>query len=187
LLPTGKSSNEFDLRETELFEALGHPARIRILRALNENALAFSELKKKIGIESSGHLTFHLSKLVGLVKTNPEAKYCLTDSGREALRVTGIAREALEMSEHNRGDTRITSFIIMAIGFNIVGFVCLALGILSNAVSLFTESLIFLLASLFYSIRQNRGEVRFKSLHIKSHVMQLSSPIRTRQKLDSKA
>ncbi len=126
LLGTDKSSNEFDQREAELFEALGHQTRIGILQTLNENPLGFSELKKKIGIESSGHLTFHLSKLAGLVKTNPEGRYCLTDNGREALRVTIIAGEALRISK-NKGDTRVPSFIIMAIGFSIGGFVALAL------------------------------------------------------------
>jgi DNA-binding transcriptional ArsR family regulator len=90
-LVTGKSSNEFDLREAELFEALGHPARIGILQALNEGVLGFSELKKRIGIDSSGHLAFHLSKLGGLVSTNSDGKYYLTDRGKEALRVTRIA------------------------------------------------------------------------------------------------
>jgi DNA-binding HxlR family transcriptional regulator len=155
LLDTDDSSNEFNLREAELFEALGHPTRIGILQTLNENPLGFSELKKKIGIDSSGHLTFHLSKLVGLVKTNTEGKYSLTDIGSEALRVTRIAGEALEVSE-GKGDTRVASFIIMAIGFNIGGFVCLALGNLSTAVSLFTVSLIFLFVSLFHSTRQYR-------------------------------
>jgi DNA-binding HxlR family transcriptional regulator len=155
LLGTEKSSNEFDLREAELFEALGHPTRIGILQMLNENPLGFSELKRKIGIDSSGHLTFHLSKLVGLVKTNPEGKYCLTDSGREALRVTIIAGETLKISE-KKGDTRVASSITMAIGFNIGGFVCLALGSLSTAISGFTVSLVFLFISLFHSTRQYR-------------------------------
>jgi DNA-binding HxlR family transcriptional regulator len=155
-LSTDKTSNEFDLREAELFEALGHPTRIGILQTLNENPLGFSELKRKIGIDSSGHLTFHLSKLVGLVKTNPEGKYCLTDNGREALRVTRIAGEVLKISENEEGDTRVNSFIIIAMGFNIGGFVCLVLGNLSTAVSSFTVSLISLFLSLFYSTRQYR-------------------------------
>jgi DNA-binding transcriptional ArsR family regulator len=154
-LGTDKSSNEFDLKEAELFEALGHPARIRILQILNENPLGFSELKKKTGIDSSGHLTFHLSKLAGLVETNPEGKYCLTDSGMEALRVTNIAGEALGIS-NSKGDTRAPSFIIMAMGFSIGGFVSLALENLSTAVSLFTASLVFLFVSLFHSTRQYR-------------------------------
>ena len=149
------ASNEFDLREAELFEALGHMTRLRILQTLNERPLGFSELKRKIGIDSSGHLTFHLSKLVGLVKTDLEGKYCLTDSGMEALRFTVIAGEALKISE-NKGDTRVTSFNIMAIGFSIGGFVSLALGNLPTALSLFTTSLVFLFISLFHSTRQYR-------------------------------
>jgi DNA-binding HxlR family transcriptional regulator len=157
LLSTDKTSNEFDLREAELFEALGHPIRIGILQMLNENPLGFSELKRKIGIDSSGHLTFHLSKLIGLVKTDSEGKYCLTDNGREALRVTRIAGEVLKISENKEWDTRVNSFIIMAMGFNIGGFVCLALENLSTAVSSFTVSLIFLFITLFYSTRQYRN------------------------------
>jgi DNA-binding transcriptional ArsR family regulator len=148
--------NEFDLRETELFEALGYPTRIEILQMLSENPMAFSELKKKIGIDSGGHLTFHLSKLASLVNSNPEGKYCLTDIGREALRVTRIAGEALEISENNGGDTRVTSFIIMVIGFNIAGFVCFALANLSTAGTFFTVSLMNLFVSLFHSTRQYR-------------------------------
>jgi DNA-binding transcriptional ArsR family regulator len=167
-LGTDKSSNEFDPREAELFEALGHPTRIGILQMLNENPLGFSELKKKIGIDSSGHLTFHLSKLVGLVRTNPEGKYYLTDIGREALRVTRIAGEALDISENKDRDTRVPSFIIMAMGFNIAGFVPLALGNLSTAVSSFTVSLIFLFVSLFYSTKQYR-QMRKWSLNKEHH------------------
>ena len=48
--------------------------------------MGFSELKKEIGIESSGHLQFHLGKLAHLVGTNAEGSYSLTDDGREALR-----------------------------------------------------------------------------------------------------
>ena len=146
--------NEFDLREAELFEALGHPTQIGILQTLNENPLGFSELKRKIGIDSRGHLTFHLSKLAGLVKTNAEGKYCLTDSGREALRVIIVAGETLRTSK-SKGDTRVPS-IIMAIGFSIGGLVALALGNLSTAVSSFTVSIVFLFVSLFHSTRQYR-------------------------------
>lgn len=49
--------------------------------------MGFSELKRKVGIESSGHLMFHLGKLDGLVKTTLEGNYALTDDGREALRL----------------------------------------------------------------------------------------------------
>lgn len=79
--------SEFDSSRAELFEALGHPIRMRILQYLGEAQLSFSELKRKVGIESSGHLNFHLVKLDGLVKTTAEGYYVLTDDGKEALRL----------------------------------------------------------------------------------------------------
>ena len=66
--------------------------RVRILRAIEEKPTTFSELKKEVGIESSGHLQFHLGKLVGLVMTTTEGSYALTDEGKEAIRVLKSAK-----------------------------------------------------------------------------------------------
>jgi DNA-binding HxlR family transcriptional regulator len=82
---TGSDNVEEDLRRAEVFDALSHPTRIMILKALSEGALGFAELKKKTGIESSGHLQHHLSKLSGLVKTDDYGKYTLSDQGKDAL------------------------------------------------------------------------------------------------------
>ena len=60
-----------------------------ILQCLGEEQLSFSELKKRIGIESSGHIQYHLEKLDGLITVTPEGKYSLTDDGKEALRLVG--------------------------------------------------------------------------------------------------
>lgn len=79
--------SDFDPSRAELFEALGHPIRMRILQCLDEAHLSFSELKRRVGIESSGHLQFHLEKLNGLIKVNPGGNYALTDDGKEALRL----------------------------------------------------------------------------------------------------
>ena len=76
---------EKDMQQAEVFDALGHPTRIVILKALNEGPAGFAELKKKTGIESSGHLLHHLNKLNGLVKTDEYGKYCLSDQGKDAL------------------------------------------------------------------------------------------------------
>lgn len=91
----------FNSSRAELFEALGHPIRIRILESLNKTPLSFSELKKRIGVESSGHLQFHLSKLNGLVETTSEGRYRLTDDGREALRIIGTMKETAEAGSKN--------------------------------------------------------------------------------------
>jgi DNA-binding transcriptional ArsR family regulator len=74
-----------DRKRAEVFDALSHPARIMLLKALSEEALGFAEIKKKLGIESSGHLQHHISKLGGLIKTDDYGKYVLSDQGKDAL------------------------------------------------------------------------------------------------------
>jgi len=82
-----ESRDHFDSSRAELFEALGHPVRVKILEALERRPMGFAELKRDVGIESSGHLQFHLGKLSSLVGTTAEGSYTLTDDGREAIRV----------------------------------------------------------------------------------------------------
>jgi len=55
---------------TETFEAISHPVRIKILKVLAEKSLSFSELKRELGIKSSGKLDFHFKKLDNLITTN---------------------------------------------------------------------------------------------------------------------
>ncbi len=76
---------EEDRQRAEVFDALGHPTRIIILKALNDGAMGFAELKKRLNIKSSGHLQHHLSKLDGLIETDENGKYCLSDQGKDAL------------------------------------------------------------------------------------------------------
>jgi DNA-binding transcriptional ArsR family regulator len=78
---------EFNAEKAELYEALGHPMRILILQALSEKPLGFSDLKRRTGIESSGNMTFHLTKLGSLVRVTAGGTYCLSDEGKEAIRV----------------------------------------------------------------------------------------------------
>ena len=86
-----QNENHFDSSRAELFEALGHPTRVKILRILRERPMSFSELKRETGIESSGHLQFHLGKLSSLVKADAVGNYALTDEGRDALQVAQAA------------------------------------------------------------------------------------------------
>ena len=79
----------FSKDRAELFEALGHPTRIKILEQLANSPLSFSDLKKALNIESSGQLQFHLGKLQGLIKT-ADGNYSLTDEGKEALRIMAV-------------------------------------------------------------------------------------------------
>ena len=53
--------------EGDKFEAISNPLRIKILKLLSKKSMSFSELKRYLGIRSSGKLDFHLKKLEGLV------------------------------------------------------------------------------------------------------------------------
>ncbi len=87
---------ENDRQRAEVFDALGHPTRIVILKALSEGPLGFADLKKKTAIDSSGHLQHHLTKLNGLIKTDEYGKYCLSDQGKDALLTVQTVENASE-------------------------------------------------------------------------------------------
>jgi DNA-binding HxlR family transcriptional regulator len=76
---------EKDKQRAEVFDALGHPMRLRILKTLSEGPLGFAELKRSLNIESSGHLKHHLDKLNELIRTDDYGKYCISDKGKDAL------------------------------------------------------------------------------------------------------
>ncbi|MGD0396017.1 MAG: winged helix-turn-helix domain-containing protein [Nitrososphaerales archaeon] len=85
--PDAEKDAEFNRTRAELFESIGHQTRIRILEAISQEPLTFSGLKKRVGIDSSGHLSFHLEKLSNLIKSTADGTYALTDDGSEALRL----------------------------------------------------------------------------------------------------
>ena len=96
-MSSDSSGNSFSVDRVELFEALGHPTRIKNLELLSSSPKGFSELKKALGIQSSGLLQFHLSKLQGLVKTASDGNYELTDEGKEALRISATRTPKLSL------------------------------------------------------------------------------------------
>jgi DNA-binding HxlR family transcriptional regulator len=69
----------------ELFEAISHPERIKILKILDKNSSSFASLKRQLSIESSGNLDFQLKKLGKLVTVREDGLYGLTEAGKEAL------------------------------------------------------------------------------------------------------
>ena len=85
-----------DKQQAEFFDSLAHPTRIKILKTLSEEPLSFSGLKRRLGIESSGHLQHHLSKLGNLVKTDEKGRYCLSEHGEDAL----IAIQTIEKQQN---------------------------------------------------------------------------------------
>ncbi len=92
-----------DRRRAEVFDSLGHPTRIMILKTLSEGPMGFADLKKKLGIESSGHLQHHLNKLGNLVKTDNYGKYILSDQGKDAfLSVETVEKVAQSGAEQKK-------------------------------------------------------------------------------------
>ncbi|NHJ14117.1 MAG: ArsR family transcriptional regulator [Candidatus Thorarchaeota archaeon] len=69
----------------DVFDAIAHPMRIEILKALAKKSLGFADLKRKLGISSSGQLDFHLKKMTLLVTTDSYGMYTLTSKGYAAL------------------------------------------------------------------------------------------------------
>jgi len=76
----------------EVFEAISHPVRIKILKILEKQPSSFASLKRQLSLDSSGNLDHHLKKLGPLITTREDGLYTLSDAGKEAL----ISIEAIE-------------------------------------------------------------------------------------------
>lgn len=73
------------MESDEVFEAISHPMRIEILRILARRPTRFADLKRKLKIDSSGLLDFHLRKMQYILATNSEGLYTLNEKGIAAL------------------------------------------------------------------------------------------------------
>jgi DNA-binding HxlR family transcriptional regulator len=123
---------EQDKQRAEVFDALGHPTRILILKVLSEGSLGFADLKKKTGIDSSGHLQHHLTKLNGLIKTDEYGKYCLSDEGKDALLTVQTVESASSKKEaKEKGHKRFK------IGLKPVAFLIVTLLIASSIIAVY--------------------------------------------------
>jgi DNA-binding HxlR family transcriptional regulator len=134
---------ESDRQRAEIFDALGHPTRILILKVLSEGSLGFAELKKKTAIESSGHLQHHLTKLNGLIKTDEYGKYCLSDQGKDAL-LTVQTVENTSLKSTSKEKTQKQRFR-NKIGLKSVAIILMALLIASTAVAIYEYNQIVIL------------------------------------------
>ena len=94
--------SDFETSKWELFEELSHPFRVKIINALHQSELTFGELKQLLDIKSSGHLTFHLTKLEGLVNRNTQGRYMITEDGQEAVRLMHVMNNVNKTQSMNR-------------------------------------------------------------------------------------
>jgi hypothetical protein len=134
-----------DRKRAEVFDALSHPMRIMLLKALSEEALGFAELKKKLGIESSGHLQHHVSKLNGLIKTDEYGKYTLSDQGKDALHSVNTVERAVgaKASENRKAYTSRSNTVLKSTTVILAVLLVLSLALAafaySNVLSLQSE------------------------------------------------
>ena len=125
---------ERDRQRAEIFDALGHPTRIVILKALSEEPLGFADLKKKTSIESSGQLQHHLTKLGDLIKTDEHGKYCLSNQGKDALlTVQSVENASLARKDSVKTHSRLFS---SKKSFQVLSILLVFLLIASTAIAL---------------------------------------------------
>ena len=146
-----ENGEDFNASRAELFEALGHPTRIKILQALRESPLGFSELKREAGLDSNGLLAFHLGKLGHLVRTDENGSHALTDEGKEALRIVGTIREESVGGKTTKGFSvskprQRALLAILVVGLLVVG-----------AVAVYQQEQIAALGSSLSSLKSGSG------------------------------
>jgi ArsR family transcriptional regulator len=86
--------------KAEMFRALAHPARVRVLEVLAEGDHSVSELQPLVGIESS-HLSQQLGVLrrAGLVRTRKEGTTVIYSlRAPELARLLAVAKQFLIVS-----------------------------------------------------------------------------------------
>jgi len=86
-------AEKVSLDSNEVFDAISHPLRIKILKALAKTPLGFSELKRVINVESSGALDFHLKKMQSLIETDSAGRYILNAKGSAALEAIRVIQQ----------------------------------------------------------------------------------------------
>jgi DNA-binding transcriptional ArsR family regulator len=126
---------EKDRQRAEIFDALGHPTRIKILKVLRDGSLGFADLKKKTTIESSGHLQHHLNKLNGLIKTDEYGEYCLSDEGKDAL----LTVQTVE-NESPTKEVKEKAHRWFKVGVKPVAFLLITLLIVSSAIAVYENN-----------------------------------------------
>jgi hypothetical protein len=113
--------DESTLSPEEAFTLLGNETRMEILRTLWEayepdaevNALAFTELRDRVGIRRGGKFNYHLDKLVGHYVRKTDDGYGLRHAGRILVQTvisgTSIEDPVVEPTEVEEGADALAS------------------------------------------------------------------------------
>lgn len=78
---------------TDALAVLGDETRIAILRALAEaeEPLAFTELRRRAGVDDAGRFNYHLSELREYFVRETEGGYALREAGSRVVATAGVA------------------------------------------------------------------------------------------------
>jgi DNA-binding HxlR family transcriptional regulator len=135
--------------EAVLFEAISHPTRIKMLFAVEQGPLGFSDLKRKVDVFSSGNLQHHIGKLTTLLYTDSSGDYALSDQGREAI---AAIRTVRNIQNRHRNDTKIVTFVT-TIAFYIAQLnIPYILGTVEQLTPLIALSGSLIFAAIFYPV-----------------------------------
>ena len=78
---------------TDALAVLGDETRIAILRVLAdaEEPLAFSELRRRAGVDDAGRFNYHLSELREYFVREADGGYALREAGSRVVAAAGVA------------------------------------------------------------------------------------------------
>ena len=87
-------------KEDEIFKLLTHQTRRNIIKALGERDLTFSQIQKKLEIDSPT-LSYHLKSMKEFV-IQKKSKYTFSDIGRAALVLLTKTDQSMKMSRYRK-------------------------------------------------------------------------------------
>lgn len=137
---------------SELFEKISHPTRVEILKMLEVSPLNFSQLKSRLGIESSGNVDHHLKKLEDLIYLDSDGLYKISDEGKEAMRAIKSIESSFAFKESPAPtqSRRVFGVLLMFFGIFILTLSILTFASIPNGMT--SQMLIGVLGGIIGSI-----------------------------------
>lgn len=91
-----------------IFAALSHETRRFMVKALGESeALSFTELMNRTGIEETGTFGFHLKRVEELVQRLPDGRYKLSPLGESSYRIILYSEKPEAYAEKKRVEAKV--------------------------------------------------------------------------------
>jgi DNA-binding transcriptional ArsR family regulator len=148
----------------ELFEAIAHPTRIKILKILEKMPSTFASLKRQLDLDSSGNLDHHLKKLGPLITVQKDGLYTLTEAGKKALASVGAVEEWKESER-----LRLKAFAEKPVELHVLAVLTLAATAVAASVAwqvIYSDALNVPFLLTIYSIAAALGFLSFVGLLI---------------------